>query len=613
MDEFRDPPPPPEPDPGSPDAPTLRNSLRRHGAGRVVFGRFRLVRELGAGGMAVVWLAQDERLGLEVALKFLPGMVAGDPEALHDLRREITRGLRLTHPGIVRVYDLQEDAGEGLAAIAMEYVDGSTLAEEKARRPGRCFEVAEPLLTWTRTLCQTLSYVHEKARVVHRDLKPRNLMLTTDGELKVADFGIAATLSDSHSRLTQRAGSSGTPVYMSPQQAQGRSPSTADDVYAIGATLYEMITSKPPFFRGTTAVILHQLATEIPPSMRERREELGVTGRGAIPHSWEATIAACLAKNPVDRPSSVREVAERLGSTGKTVQPYSADLFDEERTVQARDSKPSSREGIPSPRERGTPPLNSGDPALLPPPVVAQPPSESESPPDLAAKSRTVRAYWWMSAFAAMALTAGLGFYLWQPNERKGMPVPTTTPAPNASPAPGAVVEEETPESGTPARTSYRLGGARPTTTSGAAAEGDTPQPVPQPSAPSPEPAAPVAATSTPIPPLPPPARATLAYTGTIRNAEDPKATVPLTIRFDSSLRAGTMTQRTSVGDTVVLFSGTWRDHIFQGHTGDVVSKPTRVKWDEESFILAFPSNGQTSTYTCTAGGRTYRADLRLP
>src|SRR5438093_1074299 len=97
---------PPGTAPPAPEDPTLLNTLRQRGAGRVVFGRYRLVRELGAGGMAVVWLANDERLGLEVALKFLPGMIVSDPEALHDLRREITRGLRLTHPGIVRLYDL---------------------------------------------------------------------------------------------------------------------------------------------------------------------------------------------------------------------------------------------------------------------------------------------------------------------------------------------------------------------------------------------------------------------------------------------------------------------------------------------------------------------------
>jgi serine/threonine protein kinase len=271
------------------------------------------MRELGTGGMAVVWLAQDERLGLEVALKFLPGMVASDPEALHDLRLEITRGLRLTHPGIVRVYDLHEDSSEGVAAIAMEYVDGTTLADEKSRQPDRCFDVAEPLVSWTRELCEVLSYVHEKAKVVHRDLKPRNLMLTAAGDLKVADFGIAATLSDSHSRVSMHHGSSGTPLYMSPQQALGRRPSAADDVYGLGATLYELLTSKPPFFRGNAAVILNQLATEIPPAMAARREEFGLTGRIPIPPEWEETIAACLAKEPASRPATVREVAIRLG------------------------------------------------------------------------------------------------------------------------------------------------------------------------------------------------------------------------------------------------------------------------------------------------------------
>src|SRR3954466_11971611 len=92
--------------PPTPEDPELVRTLQAHGAVRRVFARFRLLRELGAGGMAVVWLAHDERLGMEVALKFLPGMVSSDPEALHDLRREITRGLRLTHIGIVRVYDL---------------------------------------------------------------------------------------------------------------------------------------------------------------------------------------------------------------------------------------------------------------------------------------------------------------------------------------------------------------------------------------------------------------------------------------------------------------------------------------------------------------------------
>lgn len=341
------------------------NTLRDHGRGRLVFGRFRLLRELGAGGMAVVWLAQDERLGLEVALKFLPGMVASDPEALHDLRREITRGLRLTHPGIVRLYDLAEDSSEGLAAITMEYVDGHTLADEKARQPDRCFDVADPLVTWTRELCDVLSYVHEKAKVVHRDLKPRNIMLTRAGELKVADFGIASTLSDSHSRLTLKMGSSGTPVYMSPQQALGRTPRPADDIYAIGATLYELLTSKPPFFRGNMAVILNQVAAELPTPMKDRREELGITGRAPIPAEWEEAIAACLAKNPEERPASVRELADRFGL----------------HPAQAPRSTLGAVTGVPEPPAQVEPPAPMPAEEDYRP---AQPPIPSENRPGLA-------------------------------------------------------------------------------------------------------------------------------------------------------------------------------------------------------------------------------------
>src|SRR5262249_12550495 len=158
--------------------------------------------------------------------------------------------------------------------------------DEKARQRGRHFEVAEPLLTWTRTLCEIITYVHEEARVVHRDLKPRNLMLNSKGQLKVADFGIAAVLSDSYSHLTRHPGSSGTPAYMSPQQAAGKIPRAADDIYALGATLYELLTSKPPFFRGSTAVVLNQVATAIPPSVTDRRRELELIGAKPVPQHW---------------------------------------------------------------------------------------------------------------------------------------------------------------------------------------------------------------------------------------------------------------------------------------------------------------------------------------
>lgn len=298
-----------------PEDPRLIATLREREVGRKVFGRFRLLRELGVGGMGVVWLARDEVRDEQVALKFLPGMVTSDQEALFDLRREINRGLKLTHSGIVRLYDLHENENEGLAAISMEYVDGPTLAEMKMRQPGRCFDADEPLVSWISSICDVLTYLHEEARVIHRDVKPRNLMLTSGGRLKVADFGIAATLCDSKSRLTKHPGRSGTPVYMSPQQAQGRNPAPADDIYSLGATIYELLTSKPPFFRGSEAVILHQVATEMPPLMRDRRLEFGFADLAPIPLEWEEIVTSLLAKSSDERPRNVQEVAARLRST----------------------------------------------------------------------------------------------------------------------------------------------------------------------------------------------------------------------------------------------------------------------------------------------------------
>jgi len=275
--------------------------------GQLVFGRFTLQRMLGRGGMGIVWLAHDEKLNCRVALKFLPELVATDPVAIDDLKRETLRCLALTHPGIVRIHDFVD--GGGSPAISMEFVDGRTLSAWRIERENRVFEAAE-LLPWMASVCEALTYAHERARVVHRDLKPSNLMLSTKGEIKVADFGIARSISDSASRFSApSSATSGTLVYMSPQQLAGKASSASDDVYSLGATIYELLTGKPPFYSGN---IQHQVESVDAPSMTERRAELRVADAQPIPDHWEQTVAACLAKNPPDRPQSVAEVAERL-------------------------------------------------------------------------------------------------------------------------------------------------------------------------------------------------------------------------------------------------------------------------------------------------------------
>ena len=272
---------------------------------KVGAGRFVLVQPLGRGGMGEVWLAQDERLGEPVALKFLPPEVRADPAALDDLRRETARSHRLTHPNIVRIHDLHEEPG-GLAFIAMEYVDGPTLAGLRLEQPGRVLSW-EFLCPLVQQLCAALDYAHGE-KVIHRDLKPANVMVDSKGRLKLADFGIAATVSDSVSRVSGRLGTSGTLPYMSPQQLAGKHPQTADDIYALGATLYELLTSKPPFYTGD---ITHQVLRETPEPLPERLAALEINNE--VPPDVAAIVMACLAKETAQRPQSARAVAEWVG------------------------------------------------------------------------------------------------------------------------------------------------------------------------------------------------------------------------------------------------------------------------------------------------------------
>src|SRR5438552_10549210 len=284
----------------------LGQTIRGFASGQKLFGRYTLEKILGRGGMGVVWLVRDEKLDREVALKFLPELMVFDEQAVVDLKRETKRSQELRHHHIVSVYDFVSD--DRSACIAMEYVDGSTLSALKARKENNCLEVEE-IRPWIEQLCDALSYAHEKAKVVHRDLKPANLMVNGRDELKVTDFGIARSVSDSMSMLTQARGTSGTLVYMSPQQINGERATPADDIYSLGATIYELLTSKPPFYSGS---IERQIREKTAPSMAARRAELGLTGAD-IPANWGETVAQCLAKDPAQRPQSAAQLAQMLG------------------------------------------------------------------------------------------------------------------------------------------------------------------------------------------------------------------------------------------------------------------------------------------------------------
>ncbi len=279
-------------------------------------GRYTLLRQLGRGGMGVVWLACDEQLEEEVALKLLPEEMATDIVALNELKRETQKSRKLSHPHIVRTHDLVHIDGE-TPFISMEYVDGSMLETMRLEREPQIFQWVE-LENLVLQLCEALDYAHRQ-KIVHRDIKPSNMMVNGDGELKIADFGIAATMADSLSRSSMRNVISGTATYMSPQQLSGEVPRATDDIYAVGATIYELITCRPPFFSGD---LTYQVIHKEPQPVMERLAEYGIENN--VPNYVCELVMACLSKEANMRPQSASVMADWIRSKGQSGELVSA-------------------------------------------------------------------------------------------------------------------------------------------------------------------------------------------------------------------------------------------------------------------------------------------------
>ena len=273
-----------------------------------LFVCFELQRELSDESTGAVWLAQDysvRRHSDQAALKFLPDLIVNNKFAVDELKNELRQKVALQHSNIQRVYGLIEN--RGILALQLEYVDGHSLSQLRLRRPHQVFE-AKDLEIWVKELCHALMYAHEQVGMADGEITPQNLIVDSLGNLKLKEFGITSCIAATMSRLAAVNDPGETLCYTSPQRAAGGSPSIADDLYSLGATLYELLTGKPPFYTGD---IRAQVSGSIPPSMMERRAELGIEG-GAIPQNWEETVAACLAKDPAQRPQSATEVERRL-------------------------------------------------------------------------------------------------------------------------------------------------------------------------------------------------------------------------------------------------------------------------------------------------------------
>jgi serine/threonine protein kinase/formylglycine-generating enzyme required for sulfatase activity len=287
----------------------LGATVRGFVPGRRLLDRYVLHLVLDWSKRGVSWLAFDELLQKEVEIKFLPESVRLDAVSHEEISQAAHHSSQLVHPHIARLHDFCGD--DTFAAISMEYVDGDTLSAWRQCQPTGLFEVAH-IHEWTMQLLDALDYAHVEAKFIHGELNPYTLLGDEGGALKIADFGVARAISDSLLRTSGRAGLTDERlVYMSPQMIAGESPSVQDDIYSLGATLYELLTGKPPFL-DDGGDLLDKINFEVPPYMAQRQHALGVKAE-PIPDEWELTIAACLVKQPAARPKSIAAVAERLG------------------------------------------------------------------------------------------------------------------------------------------------------------------------------------------------------------------------------------------------------------------------------------------------------------
>jgi serine/threonine-protein kinase len=273
-------------------------------------GRYRVIRRLGSGGMANVYLAEDEELGRRVAIKVLDEKHANDEQFVERFRREAKNAASLSHPNIVSIYDRGE--AERTYYIAMEYIEGRTLKDLIVARGPLPVDQA---VSYARQILGAVRFAHRKG-IVHRDIKPHNVLVDTDGRLKVTDFGIARA---GTSQMTEAGSIIGTAQYLSPEQARGASVDQRSDLYSVGIVLNEMLTGAVPFTGDSPVEIAmkHISAVPAPPS----------AGRPEVHQDLDHVVLRALAKDPRDRFQSAEEMDAELGrvAAGLSVTDATAD------------------------------------------------------------------------------------------------------------------------------------------------------------------------------------------------------------------------------------------------------------------------------------------------
>jgi serine/threonine-protein kinase len=349
-----------------------------HIIGELFDRRYRLERRIGAGGMADVYLAEDETLHRRVAIKILADRYTQDGGFVERFRREATAAAGLNHPNIVSIYDRGE-AG-GTYYIAMEYIEGPTLKEEINERAP--LPEAEAV-GYAQQVLQALEFAHRRG-VIHRDIKPHNMMATPDGLVKVTDFGIARATNQVE--MTEVGSIVGTAQYLSPEQARGQSVGPQSDIYSLGVVLYEMLTGEVPFSGGSAVEIAMKQVNDAPePPSRKNR---------LISPGLEQVVMRALAKDPALRFHSAREMSDELARVRRGVG-VSQDTQQATAVIGAREAAAAGAAGAAAPQTTRV--MERQPPA--PPPPPAQP-KRSALP--------------WLLVLLLLILSAAVGFIVYQ-------------------------------------------------------------------------------------------------------------------------------------------------------------------------------------------------------
>jgi serine/threonine protein kinase len=317
-------------------------------------GRYEIVRELGKGAMGVVYLAKDPLIGRLVALKTIRASAHAEDDETKEFQERFVREAQaagiLNHPSIVTVHDIGQDDTSGTSFIAMEYVEGNNLKEVLAQGRTLSFEQAGDIIV---QIADALDFAHTKG-IVHRDVKPANIILLEGNRAKITDFGIAKIASGA-SNLTSTGQFLGTPNYMAPEQIKGAPVDGRTDIFALGICLYECLTRRKPFGGDSLTSISYKIVHENFPALHEINPQ--------IPEGYEEVISNCLAKDPAKRYQRARDMANALRAVirgERPVRPADPMLAEETVVTRSFDKQPTVEVPFPEALEASDPAVNVG-------------------------------------------------------------------------------------------------------------------------------------------------------------------------------------------------------------------------------------------------------------